>query len=361
MAGRISELAQWVAVPPDTGEYELRVAGANHRITPPYMQSGFKFGFRNRLINGSFDIWQRLTSDTPSVSDTYFADRWIAAGKVGTNAYSISRQAFAIGQTDVPGEPQYYARFDVTNNADAASVNFGQKIEDVRSFAGQQAVLSCWAKADQAISGIDVLAFQNFGSGGSATVSSSAADIALTTSWQKFERVFTLASISGKTIGANNALYIQPIRLAAGQTGIIDLARCQIEIGAVATQFEDRPVAVELPLAMRYYQKTFPLDVAPAQNAGETGAYGYRVFNAGANFGGLWVPFNPPMRTSPTAIFYNPGGANALWRNLGLPADSGAAVIQDSSEKGCFIRNAQAAGDLVSQKCVIHATFDAEL
>lgn len=62
--------------------------------------------FRNKIINGDFDIWQRGVSQTSSGYGS--ADRWrnTHAGSTKTT----SRQAFTFGQTDVPGNPTYYMR-----------------------------------------------------------------------------------------------------------------------------------------------------------------------------------------------------------------------------------------------------------
>ena len=61
-------------------------------------------GFRNDIINGNFDIWQRGTSQV--VSGYGSADRWVNLYS-GTSA-TMSRQAFTLGQTDVPGEPRFF-------------------------------------------------------------------------------------------------------------------------------------------------------------------------------------------------------------------------------------------------------------
>lgn len=119
---------------------------------------------RNKIINGNFDIWQRGTSGTSG----YVADRWTTLLSGSTAA--ISRQSFTLGQTDVPGEPDYFHRTVVTSSAGTSNYAITyQKIESVKTLAGQTATLSFWAKAD-ASKNMAVEFYQNFGTGGGSTV-----------------------------------------------------------------------------------------------------------------------------------------------------------------------------------------------
>ena len=96
-------------------------------------------GRKNAFINGDFDVWQRGTSFTAT---GYTADRWQGNEQVGTGgAATFSRQAFTIGQTDVPDEPKYYFRHDQTTGATNRPYT-NQRIESVRTFAGQQITVS---------------------------------------------------------------------------------------------------------------------------------------------------------------------------------------------------------------------------
>lgn len=88
---------------------------------------------RNRIINGDFDIWQRSTSTTFGAGTAYVADRWNCGGAAST---TVSRQAFTLGQTDVPNEPKYYLQSAWTANSQNYEV--AQKIEGVRTLAGQK-------------------------------------------------------------------------------------------------------------------------------------------------------------------------------------------------------------------------------
>lgn len=228
--------------------------------------SGSPLMFRNKLINGGFDIWQRDTSQTSSGYGS--DDRWDNPHSGTTK--TASRQTFTLGQTDVPGNPRYFARTVVTSVAGASNLCVKtQRIESVLTLAGQTATLSFWAKAD-ASKNIAVEFFQSFGTGGSPSASVSGIGVttfALTTSWQRFSVTVSIPSITGKTLGTINDSFNVNYWFDAGsslnartnslgqQSGTFDIANAQLEAGSVATPFEQRPVGMELALCQRYYEQ----------------------------------------------------------------------------------------------------------
>jgi hypothetical protein len=210
------------------------------------------FGFKNRIINGNFDIWQRGTSFS-NPNDTYTADRFLVVAGGGTTGDTVSQQTFTPGQTDVPGEPTYFLRFAV--GATSANRVMHHRVEDVRTFAGQTCTLSFYAKASTAHSS-SVEFQQNFGSGGSTAVTQSPIAYTMSTSWQKFTFTVTLPSIAGKTIGSSSYLYVAFIRSLPASSVSIDIAQMQFEKGPQATAFDYRPYTTELALCQRYYYDT---------------------------------------------------------------------------------------------------------
>jgi len=276
--------------------------GANV-LTPTVSQinGGPLAGLRNAIINGNFDVWQRGTSFTGS---EYGADRW---GHVrnGTT-HTATRQPFTVGQTAVPNEPTYFCRTVVSSVAGAGNYALlEQKIEDVRTFAGQQITISFWAKVD-ATKNIAVELVQVFGTGGSpsANVTSiGTTKVSIGTTFQKVTVTATVPSINGKTLGTNNDHYFGLlIWFDAGstynartdtlgqQSGTFEIAQVQLEPGPVATPFERRPVGQELALAQRYY------------------ASGTAYFDGAANggsqsVGGINTQFPVTMRSAPTMAF----------------------------------------------------------
>lgn len=226
-------------------------------------------GRKNAIINGNFDIWQRATSQTASGLGS--DDRWYNALTGSTQV--VSRQAFTLGQTDVPNNPKYYSRTVVSSVAGAAHRAFKvQHIEGVETFAGTTATLSFWAKAD-ASKNIAIEFYQGFGTGGTSPAPSTGIEeigvttVALTTSWVKHTVSVAIPSINGKTIGTDGNDFLQlAFWLDAGsnynartnslgqQSGTFEFSQVQLEAGSVATTFEPRSVGEELALCQRYYE-----------------------------------------------------------------------------------------------------------
>jgi hypothetical protein len=249
----------------DTNADLFKVDAGLDQVQVANLNGGPLAGFRNRIINGNFDLWQRGTSFTGS---DYTADRW-ASGRVGST-HTVTQQAFTLGQTDVPNNPNYYIRTVVSSVAGASNYNhLYQLIEDVRTLSGQQLTVSFWAKAD-ATKNISVELQQAFGTGGSPSatvIAIGVTKVSVGTTWQKVTVTANVPSISGKTLGTDGNNYLGLfIWFDAGsdfnartdslghQSGTFDIAQAQIELGPVATPFEQRPIGAEIGLCKRYAQ-----------------------------------------------------------------------------------------------------------
>jgi hypothetical protein len=216
----------------------------------------YRPSFRNAIINGKFDIWQRGTSFSNPSSNGYLADRFVLAYD-GTGATrTISQQAFTAGTAPVTGyESQYFLRYNVSAAGTGNTFNLlVQRMEDVRTFANQTITISAWLKADSARN-ITVQLLQNFGSGGSAEVRTSIGTASVTTSWTRFTFSTTVASVTGKTIGTSSFLGLE-FWNPSNTTFTVDFWGVQVEGGTVATPFEQRPIGTELALCQRYYWRS---------------------------------------------------------------------------------------------------------
>jgi hypothetical protein len=212
---------------------------------------------KNAIINGGMDYWQRGTSVSWASSTTgYLADRWFLWSLASTTTGTLSRQAFTAGSAPVAGyEAEYFQRVATTTISGASIHSLWNKIEDVRTFAGETVTMSFWARADSTRT-FGLRYTQIFGSGGSTEVVGTIGVFNASSSWQRFSATFTYPSIAGKTIGAGssaNVLFDLP--QANGST--FDIWGVQLESGSVATPFTRAGGTIEGELAacQRYYER----------------------------------------------------------------------------------------------------------
>jgi hypothetical protein len=147
-------------------------------------------------------------------------------------------------------------QWSVSSSSGSTSRFLYQKIEDVRTFAGQTVTFSFWGKTT---SGTVVLGStignQNFGTGGSAFNGGTLQNNTLTTTWQRFTQTATVASVAGKTIGAGSNL--EASFSTTNFTGTIQIWGVQLEAGSTATAFQTATGTVqgELAACQRYYYR----------------------------------------------------------------------------------------------------------
>ena len=131
----------------------------------------------NYIINGAFDFWQRGTSFTTSVNNaTFTADRYFVNRNGSGSTVTVSQQAFTPAELAITnfGDSPFYYRYNhsVAGTGQTYGIYASQKIEDVRTLAGQAITFSFWAKSN-ANRTIVAEIIQNFGSGGSSDVGQS--------------------------------------------------------------------------------------------------------------------------------------------------------------------------------------------
>jgi hypothetical protein len=221
-------------------------------------QANFSAG-KNKIINGDMGIWQRGTSFSNPASSTYTADRVLQTFD-GTGATrTISQQTFTPGTAPVAGyEGQFFYRYAFTavGTSNTFCTFYINRIEDVRTFAGQTVTFSFWAKNDTSKSFTAAYA-QNFGSGGSGSVSSSSS-ITIGTTWARYSVTFNIPSVSGKTIGSSSFIEFYLFDNAGTRAAFtIDLWGVQVEAGSVATAFQTATGTIqgELAACQRYYYR----------------------------------------------------------------------------------------------------------
>ncbi len=275
--------------------------GTSGDVTVSFDQANFGGGQfaagKNKIINGDFGIWQRGTSFSNPSTTAYNADRWLVEHDGTSATRTVSQQTFTPGTAPVAGyEGTYYLQYAVSGGSSNTFQQIEQRIENVRTFAGQTVTFSFWAKADAART-IDILVNRNFGSGGStADQSSFGSQLNITTSWARYSVSATLSSVSGKTIGTSS--YLQWImRFAAATAQTMQIWGVQLEAGSTATPFQTASGSIqgELALCQRYYQ---------AWTGPQFGRAGFIYADSTTN--AVFVDKMPvPLRTTPTLTFSN--------------------------------------------------------
>ena len=241
---------------------------------------GFGQAGKNKIINGDFSVNQRAFTSTTTHS-SYGFDRWLLVAADGTSTFSA--QTFTAGAAPVAGyESTNFARLVSTGQTlSSARTVLSQRVEDVRTFAGQTVTFSFWAKAASGTPSVAVDAVQVFGSGGSSAVEINGQKTAITDSWARYSLTFSVPSMSGKTIGSGS--YSQwRIYTSAGsayntvtnslgiQSTSIDFWGVQVEAGSKATPFQTASggsIQGELAMCQRYFSKSYLQTTAPADGA----------------------------------------------------------------------------------------------
>ena len=249
-------------------------------VTPTQLDTQSQYtGFKNRIINGDMDIWQRGTTATGAY--VYGADRW-ATGPF-TASQTISRS------TSVPSGSvaQYSLNLQrPTSSTSTTTTVVMQTIETANCYdlAGQTVTISFWAKAGANFSAasnnlnIQVATGTAADQGGVSYYtwtgfSGFTNTQPITTTWTKYSFSGTLGSgvleiavlfyfVPTGTAGADDAVYI---------TGV------QLEKGSVATSFDYRPYGTELVLCQRYYQNYQSMLLSTGYSVGTT-YYGTVLF-----------------------------------------------------------------------------------
>ena len=311
---------------------------------------------KNLIINGNFDIWQRGTSFSSFSGFVYTSDRWAGQAQGGT--MTVSRQSFTLGQSDVPGNPNYFIRLNATGAAQYMGLY--QRIEGVETGAGKTVTISAWMKSpDSSVTDMELVLSQYFGTGGSPSseVFYVSSDFTPTSSWQKFTFTTTLGSVSGKTLGTNGDDFLDlRIQNDNNETFQLDIAQVQVEISPVATDFEIRPSTEELLLCQRYYCKTFSQGTTPQQASGTFDGSVTTAANNSGNGANNFV-FPVEMRAVPTLTTYNPTQSLANWRNTGDTVNVNAIVNHISTRQGRLAFT----GGVANTFYAIHSSADAEL
>jgi len=302
-------------------------------------------GLRNKIINGDMRIAQRGTSTAAAGSNTFIVDRFRTGGNVSSAVFTTSQS------TDAPNlQFQYSARLTVTT-ADTAvgatdSILFNQPIEgyNARDLIGQTFTLSFWVRS--AKTGIHCVGFSNNGGDRSYVVEYT---ISTVNTWE-----YKTVTVSGGLItagtwdwtngqgvavrwallaGSNSqttagAWQVGKFTATSNQVNVLDtignifaITGVQLEVGPVATPFEQRPIGMELALCQRYFERVF---MYPTVSTNPTGQL-FEATTTSVAYGR--VPLQAQKRAIPTVTVS--GTAPTMQQGTGVTAAIGAITGLD--------------------------------
>ena len=297
------------------------------------------FGYRNLLINPTFDVNQR-GAGVVSANASFPVDRFALRFAGGTAA--ATRFALTDADRAVFGRHlNWGVQLVVTGGAAATDIAYlSQRITSfrgARALAGRNAALSFWARRTAGAGNVAPFLFQNFGSGGSPSpgVYVPFGQAALTTSWQRFTLTTAVPSAAGKTFGtAGNDNLELAFAASAGssfngatanlppQTVTIQIVGPTLEEGLLTGDTIARPAELEALLCQAFYETSF--SGAPGAfglNSGE----GFGISHAPGNFRSF-IQFNVVKAITPTVQIFDASGAagvlsnyTTVWNNGGAP------------------------------------------
>ena len=381
----------------DTTDNKLKTIDENGIISPLVLD-----GWRDHptIGNGEFEFWQRQVAGTATAYSSiggrvYSADRWFISNEnASVNAQRIDTETakeaglgsryygqfskitntgkFLVGQllsaTVICDMRNSLTRLQFNLKASAAmTVRLGliqlaaAGTVDVVPINAGTFVTAWGANTVDPTLGANlayIAPVANSADGG--TISGNALSCVLSTSWKRFSTVFL------PPIDCHDLMLCvwTDSQLTSGQS--ISLGEVGLYDGPeIRTNFVAFPSSLEFLRLQRYYQKTFPILTAPAQNAGIAGSLRDSVAIAGAVTTSTTMQwrYGVPMRAAPSTVtFYNPSAANAFMRNVPAASDATATSAANITEFSLDVNCTGIAGwTTVGQELRVHCTADAEL
>ncbi len=196
-------------------------------------------GFKNYIINGKFDVWQRGKSFNIAGGETRCADMFLVYNATTTPTCSID--SGAIG---------FYNSLKISGANSISNKHIIHRIEAINAISlgiggNTKITFSLWLNADVNSTVKVAIRVPNTGdTWGSYTTPKISNDIQITTSWNRYSVTFDLDFVYWGGIALD--VYTTTAQTSLWTTG------WQLEHGPVATPFENRPYGLELSLCQRY-------------------------------------------------------------------------------------------------------------
>lgn len=352
--------------------YQVVYDGTAYQLVSPAANAASPYsGFKNALINGDFEIWQRGAQGSASIAQAasltaMTADRWYLLTQTG-QASVVSQQAGLTNGSRFACRVQRNSGQTGTGTTVFAQALTTDALIPLR---GKPVTMSGWVSSgadwSPTTGNLRVIFFAGVGSeakrggGFSSEVTVISQTIALTAGSSATYFSFTSAAVLPTTVTQGEFHFEWTPVGTASTNDWVQFDEAQLEIGQ-ATNFDRRHFAVELAECQRFYVKSFPIGTAPAQNAGINGSVSLiQAVGASTSTQSPFVALPVRMRVAPTWTLYNPSAANANPRNATVGADC-SAFSQSTTDYIAYAVYTTAAGSAAGNLNIIHFQADAEV
>jgi microcystin-dependent protein len=298
--------------------------------------------YRNVLMNGNFDVWQRgtvFTSTTTTGSNTFYtADRWRISDSSSSTlsaSQSSSTHPFASGYTSIPGK--YSLQLFCTLGSDVSSSNYTGINYDVGGYdfatllAAKCATMSFWVKSntvgtycisfknhDNTISYVSEYTIDNTNTWYYKTVTiptppNPASGWNYSTDMIGLRVMFVTSSGTDYHTTAGNwqtanalstANQVNAAAVADTTNPMLEIAQVQLEAGSVATPYQAMSWDDTFAKCQRWFQKSYEWNNVPGTVTGR----GRQTENDWviSNTAHFNTKFERRMRNEPEVVIWNP-------------------------------------------------------
>lgn len=339
----------------------------NHLISP------------SLFVNGGLSYFQRQdpTVLTAFANRTYWADHWFTEHDASGGS-GVQFRRWSLDDASIPSPaPTYSDTFAQIKNASAsaAGILWSQVIESHNAIALRGQVMSLLGSV-MASSGTPTLNYKVYAWSG---VRDHADCKKLVSSWSSHVPTFnttTLTALATGSIVLSSSVWQQlSAVLTAPASGARNIIVCfwveglavgdsvyfteaDMYAGNINQIWNPRPIGQELALCLRFYEKSFSQNVAPAQAAGTDGV-GFTTCIGASTYTRIMAFYKAIKRTVPTIITFNPTSANSQMRGAAGDYSGTTIVFNSDSSFGVFaIANASST---VGEYATIHWTSNAEI
>lgn len=196
--------------------------------------------FKNKIINGGFDVWQRGDCLTPQtfINGAYCSDRWYS------NSFSTAGRSSTIQQ--IQGKYNKLKMVCTESSVYTGVCRIGQRIEFPANYAGKTMTLSAVVKSNSSNCRLLITGDGYFNETSSHSGNGNDETLMMTITLPS-----NLSTIFTCYVGIDG---IDSVDTTVNPADYFEVSQVQLEEGSIATKFEQRPIEVEEALCHRYYQ-----------------------------------------------------------------------------------------------------------